>query len=589
MKKSKTKKRKLWLILIPVVLLLVGGGLVFFWHSKKAKGGDDRREMSFGSGRNSGFSYSGLNMQGMTTGSGVTNMGTVAETFDVTELETQLMIEEVYVASGDELKAGDRVLKLTQESVESARKELEKKEQEAELAYRTGAIEYERSKIVAEYTRDSAVLSGSQADSVYQDSMADSDSELEKAKEKLSEAQEQINEYGSYVDDGSYRAYFKVDEYQKLYDENLKILTDNMDKWGISWAEVTSQGRTDYSTEHSQWVSILRSLYSVLEQNRKDLDNALSEYESALSTASLEKKVLELSVSELQESVSEAKAQYEKTVLQNQLTKEKSKVNADSAQRDYETTLEKAESDFADLKSAWEDAKANLEVFEAQVGDGYFYASSDGNVLRTSVRAGSSLKADSTVFIYSDPAAMTVTVSVNQTDIAKITPGESVVVMSQSGTMMDGSVKSVNPVSTSESRNNVTYSVIVELSGAGALGSNESVSVIFGMSTAELSTSGDGGNTKQSGDGSEDSSRERPSGMPGDWSGEMPSDWSGERPSGMPGDWSGEMPSDWSEERPSGMPGDWSGEMPSDWSGERPSGMPGGRSGEKSSNGKGEE
>ena len=589
MKKSKTKKRKLWLILIPVVLLLVGGGLVFFWHSKKAKGGDDRREMSFGSGRNSGFSYSGLNMQGMTTGSGVTNMGTVAETFDVTELETQLMIEEVYVASGDELKVGDRVLKLTQESVESARKELEKKEQEAELAYRTGAIEYERSKIVAEYTRDSAVLSGSQADSVYQDSMADSDSELEKAKEKLSEAQEQINEYGSYVDDGSYRAYFKVDEYQKLYDENLKILTDNMDKWGISWAEVTSQGRTDYSTEHSQWVSILRSLYSVLEQNRKDLDNALSEYESALSTANLEKKVLELSVSELQESVSEAKAQYEKTVLQNQLTKEKSKVNADGAQRDYETTLEKAESDFADLKSAWEDAKANLEVFEAQVGDGYFYASSDGNVLRTSVRAGSSLKADSTVFIYSDPAAMTVTVSVNQTDIAKITPGESVVVMSQSGTMMDGSVKSVNPVSTSESRNNVTYSVIVELNGAGALGSNESVSVIFGMSTAELSTSGDGGNTKQSGDGGEDSSRERPSGMPGDWSGEMPSDWSGERPSGMPGDWSGEMPSDWSEERPSGMPGDWSGEMPSDWSGERPSGMPGGRSGEKSSNGKGEE
>ena len=543
MKKSKTKKRKLWLILIPVLLLIVGGGIAFYLHSTKSKSGDDRREMSFGSGRSSGFSYSGLNLQGMTTGSGVTNMGTVAETFDVTELETQLMIEEVYVASGDELKVGDRVLKLTQESVESARKELEKKEQEAELAYRTGAIEYERSKIVAEYTRDSAVLSGSQADSVYQDSMADSDSELEKAKEKLSEAQEQINEYGSYVDDGSYRAYFKVDEYQKLYDENLKILTDNMDKWGISWAEVTSQGRTDYSTEHSQWVSILRSLYSVLEQNRKDLDNALSEYESALSTASLEKKVLELSVSELQESVSEAKAQYEKTVLQNQLTKEKSKVNADSAQRDYETTLEKAESDFADLKSAWEDAKANLEVFEAQVGDGYFYASSDGNVLRTSVRAGSSLKADSTVFIYSDPAAMTVTVSVNQTDIAKITPGESVVVMSQSGTMMDGSVKSVNPVSTSESRNNVTYSVIVELSGAGALGSNESVSVIFGMSTAELSTSGDGGNTKQSGDGSEDSSRERPSGMPGDWSGEMPSDWSGERPSGMPGGRSGEKSS----------------------------------------------
>ncbi|MBO4800080.1 MAG: hypothetical protein J5489_05485, partial [Lachnospiraceae bacterium] len=46
------------------------------------------------------------------------------------------------------LKAGDKVLKLTQDSVDAAREELQDKEREAELAYRSGVIEYERSKIV---------------------------------------------------------------------------------------------------------------------------------------------------------------------------------------------------------------------------------------------------------------------------------------------------------------------------------------------------------------------------------------------------------------------------------------------------------
>jgi len=604
-----SKKKKISIIVIILIVLLLAGGVVFwfFFGKNAAKNG---KKQGFGNGGFGSYGSSlSLNTEGKVTASGVTNVGTVSETFDVTELETELVIERVFVASGDSLKAGDKILQLSEESIENARKELKDKERDAELSYRTGAIQYERDKISAEYDKDSTKLSGTQADAVYQDSMQGASSDMETAQAKLDEAKAKIAEYAAYVD-GDAKAYFKVDEYQRIYDENYKILTDNMAKWGISWSQVTSgagggfsggssagstgsvggagsTGSTggaggaggfsgagsgmgsmpsetsgDFSSmssmgsttsmstassstlvisvtasdEYSQWVTILRNLYSVLEQNAKDLENAQAQYEEAVSTASLEKKLLELSLPELEENLAQAKADYEKAVLENQLTKEKSISNADRADHDYETALEKAESDFAQLKSVWEDAKKNLETFEEQVGDGFFYATSNGTVLRNSVRSGSSLRADSTVITYSDLSAMTVTVSVDQSDIAKITPGDMALVASQKGAMLDGEVKSVNPVSNSESRNNVTYSVTVEVDGAGKLSSNESVTVVFGMSTADVS-----GSTGTNSDGNG-------TGRPNFGDGQMPNFGDGQQ---MPNFGDGEMPSRGDGERPS--------------------------------------
>ena len=56
--------------------------------------------------------------------------------------------------------------------MEEARKELERALEDAELAYRTGAIEYEQNLITAEYTRDSAILTGQQAKDVYDETVA---------------------------------------------------------------------------------------------------------------------------------------------------------------------------------------------------------------------------------------------------------------------------------------------------------------------------------------------------------------------------------------------------------------------------------
>lgn len=485
------KGRKKWMVVALILVLAIGGGsvtAVVILHKN---------------GNATAFSMPG-NMAGLTltedmvAASGVTNVGITEETFDVENLTTNLEIEEVYAVSGEEVTAGDKILKLTEDSVEEARKELERALEDAELAYRTGAIEYEQNLITAEYTRDSAILTGQQAKEVYDETVASLQSAVTRAEEELQDAEDDIAEYESYVNDGSYKSYFKVDEYQAIYDENLKALTDKMDEWGISWSQVTGGGGSvqigggagaNMQSGGTSNASILASLYSILEQNLKDLEEAEDKYEDALTNAAFELQTLQLKLSSLQQAVMEAKEDYEIQLAQAKLTYETSLSGAERAESDYNTTVEKAKSDLAALKSTYEDAKENLELFESSVGDGYFYASEDGTILRTMVRAEQALTSDAVVFVYSNPKELTVTVSVDQSDITKLTVGDSAYVQSSAGSGYTGVITAIDPVSSSSSRTSVTYSVTVQINvedEEDSLSANESVTVVFGMTEEEI-------------------------------------------------------------------------------------------------------
>ena len=491
-KENKGKGRKKWIIVALVLVLTLGGGsvaAVVILHKN---------------GSQSEFSLPG-NMAGLTftedmiAASGVTNVGITEETFDVENLTTGLEIEEVYAASGEEVSAGDKILKLTEDSVEEVRKELERALEDAELAYRTGAIEYEQNLITAEYTRDSAILTGQQAKEVYDETVASLESAVTRAEEELQDAEDDIAEYESYVNDGSYKSYFKVDEYQAIYDENLKALTDKMDEWGISWSQVTGGNSgsvqigggagSNMQSGGTSNASILASLYSILEQNLQDLEEAQEKYEDAVTNASFNLQTLQLKLPSLQQAVTEAKENYEIQLAQAKLTYETSLSSAERAESDYNTTVEKAESDLASLKSTYEDAKTNLELFESSVGDGYFYASEDGTILRTMVREEQNLTSDAVVFVYSNPKELTVTVSVDQADIAKLTVGDSAYVQSSAGSGFTGVITAIDPVSSSSSRTSVTYSVTVQITvedEENSLSANESVTVVFGMTDEEI-------------------------------------------------------------------------------------------------------
>ena len=544
--KNDRKGRKKWMVVVLILVLAIGGGSVTAVVILRKNGNATAFSMP---GNMAGLTLT----EDMVAASGVTNVGITEETFDVENLTTDLEIEEVYAVCGEEVTAGDQMLKLTEDSVAEARKELERTLRDAELSYRTGKIEYEQNLITAEYTKDSAILTGQQAKEVYDETVASLQSAVTKAEEELQEAEDDIAEYESYVNDGSYKSYFKVDEYQAIYDENLKALTDKMDEWGVSWSQVTGGGGSvqigggagsNMQSRGTSNASILASLYSVLEQNLKDLEEAQEKYDDAVTNASFNLQTLQLKLPSLQQAVTEAKENKEIQQAQAKLTYETALSTADRAESDYNTTVEKAESDLAALKSTYEDAKENLELFESSVGDGYFYASEDGTILRTVVRADQNLTSDAVVFVYSNPRELTVTVSVDQADIAKLTVSDSAYVQSSANGGFTGEITAIDPVSSSDSRTSVTYSVTVKImtedeenENSSSLSANESVTVIFGMTEEEIARM-------------QEQMQQRMQGGPGDVSGGDAMSEGGTVPEGNSGD----------RERPQGRPGDESSE-----------------------------
>ncbi len=109
----------------------------------------------------------------MVMAAGTTSVGVKAVTFEIDFLEdTSLYVEEVYLANGDSVKAGDPYIKFTEESIADAREELEAAALSAQLAYRSGQISDGESRLQAKYTYDTAMLEAQFAKQVYDDTIA---------------------------------------------------------------------------------------------------------------------------------------------------------------------------------------------------------------------------------------------------------------------------------------------------------------------------------------------------------------------------------------------------------------------------------
>ncbi len=476
MAKVKTSNKKVFFkIRIAVVLILVIAILAVVLLIKSRVLFDEQG--SFPS-----FEEIGLDRQNaseIVIGSGVTSIGMIQEVFPIEGLTEGLEVEKVLVESGVEIGTDTAIVKLTDSSVTTVREKLEKVLRDADLAYRSGLIEYGQAVIQAEATYQSTILNGEHAEAVYAENIEGLEENVKKAKEAYEEAKAELAEFDANLANGTYTS--NLERWQREFDTNYEILVETMAAWGFRWEEVTAGRRGNQwgATEREQYLQGSQDMYDTLEIIRKYLTEAEEEYEEKVTNAEVYRQMLELKLPGLLEAYATAQINYETSLVQAKLTRETSLAEAELAQKNYETNLEKAESDLEALEEAYEDAKENLDKFEAQMGTGYYYPTETGTVLRVSVRAGREITSGSSLLMISNYDEMTVTVSVDQADIAKISVGDNAVIYSEDNGMAEGVVKSINPVSGSSGSSNVTYSVTVEMEETSQFGNNESVYVYF--------------------------------------------------------------------------------------------------------------
>ncbi|MBR5994127.1 MAG: HlyD family efflux transporter periplasmic adaptor subunit [Lachnospiraceae bacterium] len=473
------KKKAIKNILIIVAILLAVGGTVFFLllYKKSQEGATDKGLFSFGLTDASGNEVTAS--ADMFAVYGITSVDSSEVTFPVDGMTSSLEIEEIYVNTGDTVSEVTAILKFTDESVETVREELTAALRTKELAYRAAKIEYEQNKITYAYDEKTTELEGKQAGTVYNETIATLSSSVDKAKKTLAEANEKLSEYEEAMKNNSY--YEEYVNAQAVYDEDLAVIKEKLAEWGVSWEEITRGVRENYSTLHDQYVTILSKYYSVLEADAKAVESAQTAYEESTSTLAAEMEMLKLSIPGLEADYANAQKTYDTSILEAKLTKEQTINKADSASKEYETNIEKAKADYEQSEDDYLDAKEALDTFEKCAGTGTFYATEKGNIIRTNARKGRSITSGSSIYTVSNPESMTVSVSIGQENIAKISVGDSSIVYLEDSGTYSAVIKTINPVSSSN-QGLVTYSVTLEMTGNfTGLSANETVTVYLGM------------------------------------------------------------------------------------------------------------
>ena len=513
------KKKKVALGVVPLLALAIFGGVIFL--ILKSTGSEDTGQPE-GPVRMPGLG------ENVISASGSTSVGMQEESFDLDYIETELEIEEVFLSSQDEVTEGTAILKLTEESVQAARRELERKAVQAALDYRQQLLDSEEEKITAKQTLDTSLARGAYASYTYEESLKEYADKISDLQEQIEEAQELVDEYTASIESDYYYSYYEVAEKKEEFEKSFSSLMQLYEQWDIPGLEdhyrtttgsagssassgvsqtsasdsgsgqSTGDGQTGgmgqpsgggqggsaslTSENNYTKLTVYNMLDEEVQENEKLYNQAVEEYEAARKKAESSLVQAQSNLKLLNTQLEEAQIAYDKQQVSSQSDMDNTAAESSGAQENYESELNKIEEELSVALNEKEEAEENLQEFEDTIGDGCLYTQSAGTVMMVAVREGAELSGDGFVLAYSNPASVTVTASVGQSDIASIEIGESAVVKITDQGTFQGTVGKINPVSQSNSKSSIYYSVTIELEGdISGLTQNLSAIVYFGM------------------------------------------------------------------------------------------------------------
>lgn len=484
-KKWSLKRKLVWgLIFILVIIFVLV--LLLLWKRKK----------------NNELSQDTIPMtnENIVMASGTTVTDSVLEELDIDSLETSLYVEDIYASSGQSVKTGDKILKITDESMEEATKELEQKAKKAEIAYQQQLITFEEDKIEAKKDADIEVISAKYADSEYTYSLKQASDKLADLQEQVNDANDLVKEYTAATENNYYYTYYKVKELQDETYENFTLLMKLYEEWDIensSSSQTSSKSSTAVGSsaggpssamsggsEASQKASVYSDFDEEVSEEIEERDQAIDNYESALKKAQYSLEDAKAQYEILNAELIDEQVSFEKEKITLKTTCDSTKAEAELAETSYETQLKKLQEELDTLEEENNDAQDDLNNFIKRFSDGYLTASCDGTIMMINAKKENALDLERPLVAYIDTQSVTISVGVEQADISKIEVGSQATASIDELGTYEGIVISINPISSSDSRSSVSYEVIVTLTGdLTGLESNLTATVIIGDST----------------------------------------------------------------------------------------------------------
>ncbi len=258
------KKKKLWLVTgVAAAAVLAAGTVTFAYQS----GSDSEEQAVYKE-----VTVEKGNLTAGVTESGSVTIGTLDQTLDFSEdsssASTQnnssaqnsagenatsststastLEVETVYVTAGQTVAEGDPILKLTEESVASYKKDLEEAVTEAKTAVSEAGLSAEKQKVSASYSYNLSTAEGSVAQETYKAAIKQLQEAVDDAQEAVDTSASLINYYQEQIDAGVDLSASLTEEqknYDKLYTK-LVAAKNNYTTKSIEAEENAERSRT---------------------------------------------------------------------------------------------------------------------------------------------------------------------------------------------------------------------------------------------------------------------------------------------------------------------------------------------------------
>ena len=192
-----------------------------------------------------------------------------------------LEVEEVYVSVGQQVKAGDALLKLTDESIEKYRKKLQEAVTEASADYNSAALSSAKEKVSASYSYNLSVAEGSVAQEEYEATISELQDAVDEAQEAVDESQALLTYYQEMIDSGMDLSESLADEqenYDKLYNK-LKAAKSAYTTKSVEAEKKYKEAMLSYENADSQYSADVTGV-DVSVDTLTDAKEALSEFEA---------------------------------------------------------------------------------------------------------------------------------------------------------------------------------------------------------------------------------------------------------------------------------------------------------------------
>lgn len=514
-----TKKKLFAGIAIVLCLLLMCGGIGYRFLKSPIK----EQQLPY---REVQVEHGDLNLT--FTGEGTTADENIIQELDVDTAAVKLVIEEVYVASGDVIETSAQLYKITEESFAAAKAYYEKLVADADKAVEVAQVEYDTGKAQAAYDKEVTKTTANNAKAIYDAQNSSLDQKAAEAQATLDNAKTQISTYQSNLEQNTYytdagvaekqdalkAAEKKEKTAQKAYETAQKEYDEFLAKINTGIQEM-HQAVTDAGTVENAAETISKKLEKLVERNhslsekktvldeaeknyqnaREEKQKAQTEYQSAnttyeksVSEATARKETLEASLTSLEWACTTAQNAAETGKVENQNIYDSAILEGEYADTVYHTAVAAYEEALEEAKEALEEAKKQQSALLA-LENGILTAEYAGELSAVYYEAGDTINASIPLVAYCDTNTLTIETEVSQEDISKIAVGDTVQIMLTGvrGNMPEGKITYIaSSATTGRSMSNVTYTVKISVDNSdGAIAANTSAYVMFHYGTLE--------------------------------------------------------------------------------------------------------